>query len=208
MHLMGKDQSRYNPRYCENCERYEHPGGAEVILTMLFADVRGSSALAERMSAKEFSTLINRFYVTATDVLIKLDAMVDRLIGDEVVGLFIPGLAGQNHPKKAIQAAQNLLRQTGHGDTERPWVPVGVGIHTGIAFVGVVGDTHNSPTDFTALGTNVNITSHLASQAEAGEILISDAAYTASGLNLGSLESRQLDIKGQKNKFEVRVLRI
>jgi adenylate cyclase len=208
MHLMGKDQSRFNPRYCEDCERYENPGGAEVVLTMLFADVRGSSALAERMSAKEFSTLINRFYVTATDVLIKVDAMVDRLIGDEVVGLFIPGLAGQDHPNKAIKAAQNLLRQTGHADNEGPWVPVGVGIHTGIAFVGVVGGTSNRPTDFTALGTNVNITSHLASQAGTGEILISEAAYTASHLNLGNLESRHLDIKGQKDKIEVWVLRI
>ncbi len=51
MHLTGRDQSRYNPRYCESCERFEHPGGAEVVLTMLFADVRGSTKLAERVSA-------------------------------------------------------------------------------------------------------------------------------------------------------------
>jgi adenylate cyclase len=174
---------------------------------MLFADVRGSSVLAESMSAIEFSRLINRFFVTATDILIRVDAMVDRLIGDEVVGLFIPGLAGQDHPRKAINAAQSLLRQTGHGDPEGPWVPVGVGIHTGIAFVGVVGGTDNRPTDFTALGTNVNIASHLASQAGAGEIIISDAAYRASRLELGSLESRQLAIKGQNNKTDVWVLR-
>jgi adenylate cyclase len=207
MHLIGRDQSRFNPRYCEDCERYERPGGAEVVLTMLFADVRGSSDLAERMSAIEFSKLINRFYITATDILIQVDAMVDRLVGDEVVGLFIPGLAGQDHPRKAINAARSLLRQTGHGDPEGPWVPVGVGIHTGIAFVGVVGGTDNRPTDFTALGTNVNIASHLASQAGAGEIIISDAAYTASRLNLGSLESRPLTIKGQNNIIDVWVLR-
>ncbi len=208
MHLIGKDQSRFNPRYCEQCERYEHPGGAEVVLTMLFADVRGSSVLAEKMSALEFSKLINRFYVTATDVLIKTDAMVDRLIGDEVVGLFIPGLAGQDHPGKAIKAAQNLLKLTGHGETEGPWVPVGIGIHTGTAFVGVVGGSHGQPTDFTALGTNVNITAHLATQAGTGEILISDAAYTASGLDLGSLESRQLEIKGQNKQTDVWVLSV
>ena len=208
MHLMGKDQSRFNPRYCEKCERYEHPGGAEVVLTMLFADVRGSSALAERMSAIEFSKLINRFYVTATDILIKVDAMIDRLIGDEVVGLFIPGLAGQDHSGKAIKAAQSLLKQTGHGDPEGPWVPVGVGIHTGVAFVGVVGGAEHRPTDFTALGTNVNLTAHLASQAGTGEILISSAAYTAAQLDLGSLESRRLDIKGQNKPVEAKVYRV
>ena len=59
MRMMGRDQSRYNPRFCEPCERFEHPGGAEVVLTMLFADVRGSTTLAERMSALEFSQLMS-----------------------------------------------------------------------------------------------------------------------------------------------------
>ncbi len=208
MHLMGRDQSRFNPRYCEPCERFEHPGGAEVVLTMLFADVRGSTALAEKMSALEFSRLINRFYTVATDVLVKMDAMVDRLIGDEVVGLFIPGLAGPEHPHRAIQAAQSLLHLSGHRDPKGPWVPVGVGVHTGLAFVGVVGGDESGPTDFTALGDNVNITAHLASQAGAGEILISDAAFTAAGLDPGTLEHQQLEIKGKNEPISIWVLRI
>ena len=52
MHWMGRDQSRYNPRYCQQCDQFDHPGGAEVELTMPFADVRGSTALAEKMSAR------------------------------------------------------------------------------------------------------------------------------------------------------------
>lgn len=205
---MGREQSRFNPRYCQPCEQFEHPGGAEVVLTMLFADVRGSTALAESMSALEFSRLINRFYSVATDVLVDNDAMVDRLIGDEVVGLFIPGLAGQDHPSKAILAAQNLLRRTGHNDRDGPWLPVGVGVHTGLAYVGIVGGGDNSPQDFTALGDNVNITARLASQAGPGEILISEAAYEAADLELGNLESRQLAVKGKNEPIEVRVMGI
>ncbi len=207
MHLMGRDQSRFNPRYCQPCETFEHPGGAEVVLTMLFADVRGSTALAEKMSALEFSRLINRFYVTATDILVNADAMVDRLIGDEVVGLFFPGLAGSKHPLQAIQAAQNLIRSTGHHDPEGPWVPVGVGIHTGLAYVGIVGGSENRPTDFTALGDNVNITARLASHARAGEILISDAAYAASGLDLEGQEHQQLALEGKHEPVGAWVLR-
>jgi adenylate cyclase len=71
MRLLGRDQSRYNPRYCQKCELFEHPGGAEIFLTMLFADVRGSTTLAEQMSALEFSQLMNRFYTVATDVLVR-----------------------------------------------------------------------------------------------------------------------------------------
>ncbi len=102
MRLLGRDQSKYNPRFCVPCETFEHPGGAEIVLTMLFADVRGSTAMAEHMSALEFSRLINRFYTVATHILIQSDAMVDRLMGDEAIGLFIPAFSGPEHPRRAV----------------------------------------------------------------------------------------------------------
>src|SRR5574339_565987 len=207
MHLMGRDQSRYNPRFCEKCKVFEHPGGAEVVLTMLFADVRGSPTLAEQMSARDFSQLINRFYKTATHVLIQTDALVDRLMGDEAIGLYIPGFAGPEHPRKAVEAARELLILTGHRDAKGPWLPVGIGIHTGPAYVGVVGGEDN-PADFTALGDHVNIAARLASEAGAGEILISDAAYDASRLDLEDLERRQMELKGKSEPISVRVLRV
>jgi adenylate cyclase len=208
MHLMGKDQSRFNPRYCERCERFEHPGGAEVVLTMLFADVRGSTSLAEKMEALEFSRLINRFYTVATDILVRTDAMVDRLIGDEVFGLYIPGLAGPEHPRRAIQAAQRMLQDTGHAEPEGPWIPLGIGVHTGQAFVGVVGGSEGSPWDFTALGDNVNITARLASHAGTGEILISDSTYKAADLDLGELEHRQIEVKGKTEPVGVWIMQM
>jgi adenylate cyclase len=207
MHLLGRDQSRYNPRFCQKCEVFEHPGGAEVPLTMLFADVRGSTQIAEKMSAREFGQLINRFYTVASHVLIQSDAMVDRLLGDEAIGLYIPGFTGPEHPRKAIEAAQDLLRLTGHRESRGPWLPVGIGVHTGLAFVGVIGD-ESSTADFTALGDNVNITARLASEAGSGEILISDAAYSAADLSLGELEYRQLDLKGKSEPIGVHVLHV
>jgi adenylate cyclase len=204
MRLIGRDQSKYNPRFCMPCEKFDHPGGAEIVLTMLFADVRGSTTLAEQMSAREFSQLINRFYTVATRVLIQTDAMVDRLIGDEAIGLFIPGFAGPNHPLRAVEAAQELLRLTGHRDPKGPWLAVGVGIHTGPAYVGVVGGEDN-PMDFTALGDSVNITARLASEAGPGEILISEATYSAAHLELGNLERRQMELKGKSEPIGVYV---
>jgi adenylate cyclase len=208
MHMIGKDQSRYNPRFCVKCDQFDQPGGAEVVLTMLFADVRGSTKLAEQMSTIDFSRLINRFYMVATDVLVRTDALVDRLIGDEVVGLYIPGFAGPEHARRAIEAGESLLQLTGHSHRDGPWVPVGVGIHTGPAFVGVVGGEEGTPKDFTALGDNVNIAARLASNAGPGEVLISDAAYSAAGVDLGDLEYRQVELKGKNETTGVRVLRI
>ena len=207
MHLLGRDQSKYNPRFCQACEVYEHPGGAEVVLTMFFADVRGSTKLAEQMTALEFSRLINRFYTVATHILVKTDALVDRLMGDEAIGLFLPGFSGPEHPRRAIEAAQELLIQTGHRDPKGPWLPVGIGVHTGQAFVGVVGG-EDHPADFTALGDNVNITARLASEAGPGEILISEASYAAANLNRSDLECRQLELKGKSEPIGVRIMRV
>ena len=207
MHLVGRDQSKYNPRFCQPCEKFDQPGGAEVPLTMLFADVRGSTRLAEQMSAREFSQLINRFYKVATHVLVQTDALVDRLMGDEAIGLFIPGFAGPEHPRRAIEAAQDLLKLTGHRDPKGPWIPVGIGIHTGPAVVGVVGEVGTTQ-DFTALGDNVNITARLASEAGPGEILISDALYEAANLDREDLERRQLELKGKSELTGVRVMRL
>jgi adenylate cyclase len=204
MRLIGRDQSKYNPRFCIPCEKFEHPGGAEIVLTMLFADIRGSTMLAEKMSAREFSQLINRFYTVATRVMIQTDALVDRLMGDEAIGLYIPAFAGAEHPRKAVEAAQELLRLTGHRDAAGPWLPVGIGIHTGAAYVGVVGG-EDSPMDFTALGDNVNIAARLASEADPGEILISEATSSSARLHLGDLERRQMELKGKSEPIEVYV---
>ena len=207
MRMIGREQSKYNPRFCIPCEKFEHPGGAEIPLTMLFADVRGSTTLAERMSAREFSQLINRFYTIATHVLIRTDALVDRLMGDEAIGLYTPGFAGPEHPRKAVEAAQDLLRLTGHRDARGPWLPVGIGVHMGHAYVGVVGG-EDSPMDFTALGDNVNITARLASQAGPGEILISEVTYAAANLDLGKLERRRLELKGKSDPIGVYILKV
>lgn len=175
---------------------------------MLFVDVRGSTSLAERMSATDYSRLMNRFYSVATEAMMKTDAFIDKLVGDEVIGLYFPLFTGPNHARAAIQAAQELLRVTGYGDKKGPWIPIGIGVHTGIAFVGTVKGSEGTVSDITALGDNVNITARLASKASAGEALLSDVAYTAAGLNLGSLEQRQLELKGKSDVVNVRVLKV
>jgi adenylate cyclase len=186
----------------------KYPGGTELELSMLFVDVRGSSHLAEGMTASDFSRLMNRFYKAATDVLIRTDAFIDNLVGDEVIGLYFPLFTGPNHARQAVLAAQQLLLVTGHAEKQGPWLPIGIGIHTGIAFVGTVSGAEGTVSDITALGDNVNVTARLVSVAAPGEALISEAAYTASGVNLGELEERQLELRGISEPISARVLRV
>jgi adenylate cyclase len=140
---------------CPSGAEGEEFRGAEVEVSMLFADVRGSSKLARQMSVLDFTRLMNRFYRVSTDVLIDAEAIVEKFVRDEVVGLFIPFMTGPEHAKRAVQTAEELLRATGHSSGQSPWVPLGAGVHTGSAFVSIVGS--DGASDFTALGDPVNI---------------------------------------------------
>lgn len=171
---------------------------------MLFADVRGSTTLAERVTASEFSRLMNRFYDVATRVLIDSDAWIDKLVGDEVIAFYLPFL--KDHPARAVRAAQELMRATGQESPGGPWIPVGIGIQTGTAFVGTVGSA-DTITDFTALGDAVNVAARLVAAAAAGEIVMSEATYAAAGLAGDNLERRELTLKGRTASVGVRVLR-
>ncbi len=206
MRLIGRGRSRLNPTFCQICLDHMPAGGAEVELTMLFADVRGSTPLAEGMTALEYSRIINRFYREATDVLVRTDALVDRLVGDQVIGLYVPGYAGSAHAAKALEAGRMLLQATGHGQPGGPWLPVGAGVHTGTAWVGRVGK--DGVYDVAVLGDAANVTARLASNAAAGEIVLSQEAVAAAGLEDRRLEARRLEVKGKSEPVEVRVIRV
>lgn len=202
--FLNLEPSKLNPHLCNVCENFaeKHHGGAEVELTMLFADIRGSTRLAESMSPTEFSKLIDRFYRVTTKVLYAKYGMVEKLIGDEVTGFFVPGFAGDYHSRVAIEAGEAILRATGHGDSDGPWLPVGVGIHTGITYVGSV-RAEGGVTNITVLGDTPNVGAHIASQAAAGEVLFSEATRAHAELDAGNMESRQLTLKSRVEPMDV-----
>lgn len=183
-------------------------GGAEVELSLLFVDVRGSTSLAERMSPTAYGKLLNCFYAAATGVLIKTDAFTDKLVGDEVMGVYLPVFTGPNHATAAIEGAGGLLKATGDDNPEGPWLPVGVGVHTGVCYFGTVKGADGTFADFTALGDPVNVAARLAAAAEPGEALISEAAHTAAGVALPDCEERTLSLRGKREPVCVRVLQL
>jgi adenylate cyclase len=173
--LIGFTPSKKNPQLCTLCCEKMPRGGAEVETAILFADIRDSTGLAERLGPAAYAELLNRFYKVATEILISHDATVDKLIGDEVMAFFIPGFAGPDFKLKAVDAARALIHAFGYGGTGAPWLPVGVGIDVGAAFVGNVGS--EQIVDFTALGDPVNTAQRIQAKAKPGEILVSDPAF-------------------------------
>jgi adenylate cyclase len=200
--IFGKRQSDLNPRFCNLCEQAsrEFPGGAEVEMSMLFADIRGSTALSEQMSPIEFSRLINRFYTSATNLIVAEDGLVEKLAGDAVAAFWGAGFAGPNYVQRTLAVAQKLAKVM-----EQQKIPVGIGVHSGVAFFGAMG-MPDGLTNITAIGDEVNTAARLASQAATGEIIVSEQALKAAGMDGSEFESRSLELKGISELVPVRVM--
>jgi adenylate cyclase len=200
--VFGKQRSAMNPRFCNLCERAssEFPGGAEVEMSMLFIDIRGSTALSEKMTPTEFSQVISRFFMAATKVIIEEDGLVEKLAGDEVAAFWGAGFAGPDYVGRTIQVAQKLLCVM-----EREKIPVGIGVHAGVAYFGAIG-TAEGLTDISAKGEEVNMAARFASKAAPGEIIVSEQALQKAGMDGSTLESRRLELKGISEPVTVRVM--
>jgi len=201
--LAGFRPSRKNPNLCARCCDTLPPGGIEVDVAILFADVRGSTSIGERESAATFAQRMNRFYKVATDVLVRHDAIVDKLIGDEVMALFLPGIAGAEYRRRSVEAARALIGAVGFGSPEGPWLQVGASVNAGIAYVGNVGD---AVVDFTALGDPVNVAARMQGSAAAGEVLVADDTYPSLGEDFADSERRTLTLRGHDRPVTALVL--
>jgi adenylate cyclase len=201
--VYGKKQSSLNPRFCSVCEDFaqKFPGGAEVEMSMLFADVRGSTALSEQMSPMDFSRLINRFYVDSTNAIIKEDGLVEKLAGDSVAAFWGAGFAGSNYVERTIRVARNLSKIM-----TQQQIPVGIGVHAGVAYFGSMGIAEGL-VDIAAIGDEVNLAARLASKASAGEIIVSEQALKKGGPHGSDLETRRLELKGISEPVIVHVMR-
>lgn len=197
--LLDVKPSAMNPHMCDVCERFAErfPGGVELEISILFADIRGSTPLAEKMETREFSELIHRFYLAGTKPLYSNGALIEKFVGDGLTAFFTPAFAGPNHALTAIKAGKEILRATGHGPGKTPWIPVGVGINTGVAYIGSM-KMEGGRTDITILGDVVNTTARLCSEAAPGEILVGDSAIEKSGLSRDKHELRKLSLKGKQ----------
>jgi adenylate cyclase len=194
---MGRRPSRKNPNLCQYCFDHLPPGGLELDIGVVFADVRGSTALGEQSTATAFAEKLNRFYATATEVFVAHDGLVDKLIGDEVMALFIPGLAGPDYRLKTARAAIALAAAVDD-------LPVGTAANAGVAFVGNVGS--GTILDFTALGDAVNTGARLQSEASPGEVVLLTDLYDLVAAEHPDADRRQVTVRGREQPVDIAVL--
>jgi adenylate cyclase len=197
--IAGYGRSRKNPNMCTACFERAPVGGAELDVGVLFADVRGYTSLVESASPEEAAALLAPFYRAARDVLMRNDAVIDKLVGDEVMALFIPLFIAEDPIGKMVDAGIELLEQT-----VALGLDVGAGADFGLAYVGNVGEEEVK--DFTALGDVVNTASRLQAQADSAQLILSERVYEAVRDRFPALEPVELELKGKAEPVSAYVL--
>jgi adenylate cyclase len=200
--------SEKNPLLCNLCfgKLREHVGGADIDVSILFADVRGSTGLAERLGTGAFRAHLQRFYGLAHRAVEDRDGLVDKFLGDGVMALFLPVLTGDDHPGRAIAAARALIEAVERSELAAAGIRIGAGVHTGTAFVGVIGG--EGRTDFTALGDTVNVAARLGGAAKAGELIVSASAWDRQPRDLVASDRRSITVQGRSEPLEVVALQL
>jgi adenylate cyclase len=198
---IGYSPSRKNPQVCARCIERAPEGGAIVPLAILFADVRGYTALCEQLAAAEVHEFLQGFYQTASTALLAQEALLGQIAGDEVMALFVPGIAGGQYRRKAVEAARSLARAVRYTDSAAGGLQVGIGVASGQEFVGNVGG--GGYKDFTAVGDVTNTAARLTSVARDGEIIIDASTYDAVARAYPDAERERLALKGKRAPVDV-----
>jgi adenylate cyclase len=200
MKRIGYAPSSKNPHICARCIELAPEGGAIVPVTVLFADVRGYTSLCERMTPAEVSAFVNRFYQTASSALLAQEGLLGQVAGDEVEGLFVPGLAGTHYRKKAVEAARSLVRVVRYTDSPGGALDVGIGIASGEEFVGnVAGGGYK---DFAAVGDVTNTAARLTSSAANGQIVVDAETYADVAPAYPDARQERLTLKGKQDPVD------
>jgi adenylate cyclase len=207
---LGYRPSRKNPNICSTCVELAPPGGMTMEIGVLFADLRGFTSDSEARTPAETSVTLRRFYGHAEKVFFP-EALIDKLIGDEIMALYVPPVfvPGVVEPDDAVRQhiaqvmlrhARALLERVGYGSPGRPDFAIGMGLDFGEAFIGNIGDS--AVHDFTAVGDVVNTASRLQGHAEAGEALLSERLARWLPDLVGSPE--RIELKGKQELVDVR----
>jgi class 3 adenylate cyclase len=163
------------------------------------ADVRGYTRMTEGLSPTQVPEAVNRFYEASSTALSAAQALLGQIEGDLVMGLFVPGLAGRDYRRKAVEGGSRLMRAV-------DWLGIGVGIASGEELVGNVGG--GGFKDFTAIGDITNVAARLTAHAAAGEILVDAATYDAVATHHPDAERRELELKGKYATVEAFAIRV
>lgn len=183
-------------------------GGQELTLTTLFSDIRGFTSMSERMDPIDVVKTLNEYFDLMIDVVFKYNGTLDKIIGDALMVIYGAPIYGHDDTKRALLTAlemQNLLTTFNQKRKEIGMDPVeiGIGLNRGKAIAGNIGSKDQM--NYTVIGDAVNLSARLCSNAEPGQILVSEAVVNEVS-NMGLFEFNALEaikVKGKEQPVQI-----
>jgi adenylate cyclase len=191
--------------------RVDFAQGSEREIAILFADIRGFTALAEGRLPYDVVFVLNRYFAAMGRAIETAGGRVDKFIGDGVMALFGVGSGAEAGCREALAAARLMSERLGalnlslQGELDRP-LRIGIGIHCGPVIVGEMG--YGNAAAITAIGDAVNTASRLEglSKVYECELVVSDETVARAGFDLRAFPRYEIEIRGKREMMAVRTL--
>ena len=200
-----------NPNTCTVCEmmftKVMRATKVSVDVSVLFADLRGYTALSQSLSEAEIAALLDVFYDECAAAIWEHDGLLNKTIGDAIMAVFNFPIRQADHAARAVAAARDIHRRcrdqshrlAGSLDCDVERLRIGIGIDSGIVSFGEFGRSHR---DLTAIGTVVNTAARAQSAAQAGQILVTRAVRDRSTASMATSTGRLYPLKGLAEPVE------
>ncbi len=187
-----------------------HRGSERLTLTVLMADIRGFTRLAETLSPERVVQVLNGYLERATDIMFRWNGTINEILGDGLLVFFGAPISDGDATANAVAAALELQLamdevNASHREQGLPELAIGVGVHTGEAVVGTIGSRRRQK--YTAIGKNVNLVARIESHSVGGQVLVSDSAYDEIRHIASTLGSFQVRVKGFTDSIVVHDVR-
>lgn len=189
-------------------------GGKRANVTVLFADIRGFTAMSEKMSAEEVSMILNEYFSEIEPIITKYNGVINKFIGDAVMAIFGEPIQDKNHATNAVRCADEMLKKVSELQKKwlkegKPKIEIGIGINTDEAFVGNIGT--ETRLEYTVIGDMVNLASRIESYNKVYKtnFLISATTYEKIHNIADVIKISEVTIRGKAKKLDIyEVLRL
>ena len=174
-------------------------------LTILYSDIRGFTQMAERMEPEELVDGLNEYFTAMTDIVFSNGGTLDKYLGDGILAFFGDPIPFEDHAERAVATAFEMrdkieeLRATWMRSQEE--LAIGIGLSTGYVTVGNIGSA--TRTDYTVIGTHVNVAARLATNAAPGQILATDRTLASVRDRVEAIKMEDITMKGVQRPFQI-----
>jgi adenylate cyclase len=184
-------------------------GGEKREVTILMSDLRGFTALAERLEATEVVSLLNHFLSAMVEVIQQHGGTIDEIIGDAILVLFGAPVTAENDARRAVLCALGMQRAmagvNAHNEQKGwPTLEMGIALHTGEVVVGNIGSVKRSK--YGVVGRTINTTARIESFTVGGQVIVSPTLIRGAGAGLILGDEVEVDAKGMREPLRCRQL--